>query len=877
MPRVALLEHLERNQERPLTLISAPAGFGKSILASMWLERSALPGGWLSLDESDNDLHTFVSYMLAAIETAVPGASFETKNLLRSSSSAPPATLARHLLADLDQLETPFLLVLDDIHFIRDQSIFTFLETLLIHPTPVLHLMLVGRQDPPLPLASWRAYEHITEIRMHDLRFTSPETALYLSKMLQRDVSENVALEWTDKTEGWIVALRLAAFSLHYRPHSSSLAVPVPGDNQFLQEYLLTEVLARLPASLRSCLLKTAQLDRFCAPLCEAICTELQDNGFSRMNGEQFIDWLQESNLFLISLDQQNEWFRFHHLFQTDLQRVLEKRLNYQEIATLHLNASRWFTENSWVSEAIEHALAANDTSTALTIFADNRIAAMNSERWGQLEQWVRLFPENIVENDPILLLTRAHLPLSYGFDYDVETLLTQAGSLLANLPEDSVVRRRLYAEASYFSGLGALMMGPAAAAIAAGAEMKDTLPADAYYLRGQALGLEAFGYQMSDNIKQGVQLFQEALSAGNLPVHLQIKANTNQMLLHFMEADLTKVQIFAQKSIELASKHDLDAVEARSFAGMTYYLQNDLAHAEAYLLPVMTHPGRVDPVLFAHSACILMPIYFAQGKPEKARMIMQQTRSQLEEQNNTFSLQLFDMFQVELALERGYAAHARALSLPLHVSLQLPFWFWHYYTPQLTPIKLWLAEEEEVERALAMLMEIDDFLRKINRNIHRIDILAMQALAYKSLNNWPKALEKLAQSVTLAARGKLIRNYLNLGPKMRELVAQLYKQKDLNDRIDWPYVARILEAFSKENSEDGRSTSPASIPIDSLTEREREVLKFLATDLSTREIAEEMNLSWSTIRTHIKHIYSKLDVHGRYEAVQYAEEHKLL
>jgi LuxR family transcriptional regulator, maltose regulon positive regulatory protein len=521
--------------------------------------------------------------------------------------------------------------------------------------------------------------------------------------------------------------------------------------------------------------------------------------------------------------------------------------------------------------------LAANEPSTALAVFAANRQAAMNGERWGQLEQWIRLFPEDVVQNEPVLLLTRAHLPLAYGFDYDLEPLLTRAGSLLASLPADSPEVQKLWAELAYFSGLGALMMGPAATAIDAGEKMKEALPADAYYLGGQALGLEAFGYQMAGNIKQGVDLTKKALRSGDWPVKSLVKAFYNLTLLHFMEADLSSAQIMADKSIQLALKHNLDASDTRCFVGMTFYLQNDLTSAEAQFLQVMANPARVDPITLIHSACTLKRLYYAQGKAEKARAIRQQTRSQLEELDNAFSLQLFDMFQVELALDRGYIAHARQLILPLNVSLQLPIWFWHYYIPQLTPIKLWLAEGEEVDRALALLMEMDEFLRKLNRNIHRIDILALQALAYKSLNNWPKALEKLAQSVALAARGKLIRNYLNLGANMRELLAQLVRQKDLDHRIDGPTIARILDAFSMENPEDGQSPSPAAVSVDPLTEREREVLKFLATDLSTREIAEEMNVAWSTIRTHIKNIYSKLGVHGRYEAVIQAKELNLL
>ncbi|MCB0193907.1 MAG: AAA family ATPase, partial [Anaerolineae bacterium] len=326
VPRLELLQRLERNRQRPVTLISAPAGYGKSVLASMWLEASGLPGGWLSLDGADNDLHTFAAYLLAAIETAVPHRSFQTQTLLNTSALPPVAVLARYLLADLEQIDTPFLLIVDDIHHIHQQSIFDFLEALLKHPAPVLNLVLVGRQDPPLPIASMRAYQRITEIRSRHLRFSPDETARFLQQRLNRPVSEEVAAEWAQNTEGWPVALRLAALSLHHRPQSADLKIHIPGNNQFLQEYLMAEVLTRLPSSLQSYLLKTAMLDRFCASLCEAVCLDAHDDSQTEMAGELFIQWLQKSNLFLINLDQQNEWFRFHHLFQSYLRHMAERQ-----------------------------------------------------------------------------------------------------------------------------------------------------------------------------------------------------------------------------------------------------------------------------------------------------------------------------------------------------------------------------------------------------------------------------------------------------------------------------------------------------------------------------------------------------------------------
>ncbi|MCA9872091.1 MAG: hypothetical protein KC441_00490, partial [Anaerolineales bacterium] len=701
VPRVELLNRLEREHERPLTVIFAPAGYGKSILASMWLKASGLPGGWVSLDDSDNDLHTFVTYLLAAIETAVSHKPEQTQDQLKAYTLPPAATLANYLLADLEQLETPFLLVLDDFHFIQNQLVFDFLAALLKHPSKVLRLVLVGRMDPPLPLASLRAYQLVTEIRVRDLRFSLDETARFLQQMLNRAISKEIAAEWAENTEGWPVALRLAALSLRQRPQLASLRVNVPGSNQFLHEYLLAEVLIQLPAALQNYLLKISLLDRFCVPLCEAVCLDANENDRMEMTGDEFIQWLQQSNLFLIDLDQQNEWFRFHHLFQDNLRHMLERQLPAQEIAKLHLRIIKWFAENGSVVEAIQHALAANDTTAAIEVFTRYRRLAMNDERWRQLEQWVHLFPEEVVENDPVLLLTRAHLPLAYGFNFDLEAILTQAGSLLAVQPSDSPTTQALWAELSYFIGLGAVMAGPPDTAINAGAILRQTLLSDDYYLRGQALGIEAFGHQMSGNVQQGIHIFQKALNTAEWPVNLQVKAFLNQSLLYFMEADLTSAQLFADRSIRLGLKNNLATYEARCFAGMAYYLQNDLAQAERHFLAVTEQPAWVDPLYFAHAACGLMRLYEAQGQPQKTEAVLQKSQSALEEMDNAYSRQLLDLFQVELAIHRGHLAYARQLLLPHHIDLKLPIWFWHYYIPHLIPIKLWVAEEKNLKRAL--------------------------------------------------------------------------------------------------------------------------------------------------------------------------------
>ena len=239
--------------------------------------------------------------------------------------AAPSAsTVARYLMNDLHQITDRFILVLDDIHLVKQQAIFDLFAELLRHPLPSMHLVLIGRRDPPLPIASLRARGQVTEIRARDLQFTPAETAHLLGQMLDRDIDDEIAAEWTEKTEGWVTALRLAALSLHHRDRTDDLRIGIPGSTLHLKEYLLADVLAHLPPAKKEWLLRVSLLDRFCAPLCEAVCRSPRDGsqsdsaaGTTDLTGQEFVRWLHDDNLFLVTLDDQGQWFRFHHLFQS--------------------------------------------------------------------------------------------------------------------------------------------------------------------------------------------------------------------------------------------------------------------------------------------------------------------------------------------------------------------------------------------------------------------------------------------------------------------------------------------------------------------------------------------------------------------------------
>ncbi|MGA6925497.1 MAG: hypothetical protein WBY88_07440, partial [Desulfosarcina sp.] len=316
-----LLERLKLSQYRPLTLVSAPAGYGKSTMVSCWIESCDVPSAWVSLDESDNDLRLFLTYVISSIENISPDVCTETRSILKVDPLPPVAIIARSLINELDRIENPFILALDDYHLIHNKSIHELIDELLRHPLPLMHLVLIARRDPPLQLTALRARGQMVEIRTGDLRFTLEETSLFLQQMTGATVDDSVAAILEAKTEGWVTGLRLAALSMRHNKDVARKLAELPTENRYVMDYVVTEILSHHPPFVQAWLLKTSVLDRFCAPLCVAVCRSDTDAAVSGLKGRDFLDLLENAGLFVIALDDEREWFRFHHLFQALLKR----------------------------------------------------------------------------------------------------------------------------------------------------------------------------------------------------------------------------------------------------------------------------------------------------------------------------------------------------------------------------------------------------------------------------------------------------------------------------------------------------------------------------------------------------------------------------
>ncbi len=432
--RPRLITRLNQGLDRKLTVISAQAGAGKTTLLAQWLEDCPQPSAWLSLDEHDNDLMVFVSYLCAAIQTVFPNACGEALELMKAIKAPPPRIITIALVNELEALhrgdeplnqdhhsKTGFILALDDYYTITEPTIHQFLSELIVYLPQGLHLALASRIDPPFPLARLRTRYEMTEVRTADLRLSSAETGSLLTFASGRELSKETIELFEKKTDGWAAGLRLAALSIRDLSDVTLFAQRFQEiSNPVIMDYLLSEVLSQQSPAYWEFLLQTSILERFNGELCDAILWQAGNTtpasaDLKYRSSRSILIELDATNLFLISLDQQAEWYRYHHLFRDLLLHRLRQQHSPEHIAALHKLASRWFEENGFIEEALTHAFLARDMDHAAAIVSRHRYGLMNRARWRRLDQYLHLFPPEYVDHTPGLLMLKAWLLYHHG------------------------------------------------------------------------------------------------------------------------------------------------------------------------------------------------------------------------------------------------------------------------------------------------------------------------------------------------------------------------------------------------------------------------------------------------------------------------------
>ncbi len=881
--RSHLIVRLNAGLHRKLTLIAAPAGFGKTTLVSAWLAACERPAAWLSLDEGDSDPTRFLTYLFAALQTLESTIGTEVAALLQSPQPPPIEALLPLLLNEIATLPQPAILVLDDYHMLDARPIDQTLAFLVEHMPPQLHLVITTREEPQFPLARLRVRDQMTELRASDLRFTTAEAAAFLNQVMGVNLSDADIAALDERTEGWIAGLQLAALSMQGHQDISGFIRTFAGDHRYVLDYLVEEVLQRLPEEVRSFLLQTAVLDRLNGSLCDAVT--------GQQEGQMQLEALERGNFFVVPLDDTRQWYRYHHLFGEAL--VAQLRAEHPDLeATLHQCASVWYEQQGSPTDAIRHALAARDFARGADLIEVAIPAMRRNRQEATLLVWLKALPDEVLRVRPVLSIGSVGALLAVGELNGVERRLRSAERWLDAIADrharpdilaemivvDEAAFRRLPGAIAVYRAGQALALGNVADTMTYARRALDLVPADDHVLHGAAAGLLGLASWTSGDLDLAHQTFAAGMASLQKAEHLADVIGGSIALadIRIVQGQLREAMHTYERGLQLATPSGAPPLRGTvdMYVGMSELVreQNDLHAATQYLLrsqELGEHMGLPQSqyrwrVAMAH-------LKEAQGDLDGALTLFEEAERRY----------VGDFFpnvrpiaalktRVWLAQERlGDAlGWVRAQRLSVHDNLNYLREFDH-----ITLSRVLIAQakadhtDSSMQEAIGLLERLLHAAEAGKRTGSVIEILRLQALAHQSRGDIPAALIPLARALTLAEPEGYVRAFVNEGRPMAVLL-----KAAANHAIAPNYVRHLLTAFARTEA---RPSFKQGL-VEPLSERERDVLRLLGTDLSGPEIAHKLIVSLNTLRTHTRHIYDKLGVNNRRAAVRRAQELEL-
>jgi len=860
----------------PVTLVSAPAGYGKSTLVSQWLDHMGGNAAWLSLDDTDNNLRRFASYVVAALDSVQPGCCSETARALCSQHLPAGDELAAILCSDLDVLDVPVVLVLDDYHKISASGVHEFLDCLLRRPPRGLSIIIVARRDPALELQSLRASGALLEVRMRQLAFSQAEAIQFMRSKFGDRLDDHVIARLHERTEGWPVGLRLATLAVPESHSADEFVARVPSDIRSVRAYLMQEVMGKCPDTVVDNLLHTSLLERFNASLCDAVCATAGKSG-PALGGREFIRWIDEAGLLITALDERHEWFRYHHLFQSTLQEQALAALGDTGIKMVHQRAARWFETHGLLEEAILHLVTARESAAAAELIIGHRNEIMNAEEWHRLAHWLALLPPGMVDARPELLLLQARLHRTRGAREEVVETLEAARALLETSDVTDELRRELLGsfESSHCFNLWLASDGEGAASSARRA--LDWLPEESLAERGFAMIVLGGALQMSSQARRGLDAIYAAMpdesSAANHPTFVS-RLFAGLSFIQWIDADLGGLRSSANELESVTSAAGL--IEcltiAVHFQSAVDYHHNRLHAVIERLDDVARSDVVISAEFHAHSMIIAALAHLELGDRQEAARIAQFLRELALKSRNVHLIGLAEAFEAEFALRTGRLS--AAVEWAKHFDpepLSSPYGF---LSPPMVFAKILVAADtpSSRDRARAILDRLVDYLTAVHNNRFLIEALALRAMLRDATGEAESAMADMALAVRLAQPGRFIRLFVDLGPRLGALLARLEVDEEA-----LTYLGEIIAAFEPLESDIGVDVGPApaglrKVGVEALSKRELQVLGLLAARLNNREIADRLHISTVTVKRHVANIYQKLGVHGRREAVAKAE-----
>ena len=857
--RSRLIERLNTALHRKLTLISAPAGFGKTTLVGEWIVGCDRPVAWLALDEGDNDLTRFLTYFVTALQTIAPTLGTGVLSALQSPQPLPAQSILTALLNDLSSLPDPFVLVLDDYHVLEAKGVDEALTFLLEHLPPQMHLVIVTREDPRLPLARLRARDNLGELRSVDLRFTPDEAARFLTEVMGLNLAADDIVALERRTEGWIAGLQLAALSLQGHHDAASFIKSFTGSHHFVMDYLVEEVLQQQPESVQTFLLRTSILDRLCGPLCDAVVLD------PAASGQETLQYLDRANLFIIPLDNERWWYRYHHLFTDLLRQRLERRTassaadQRKSMADLHIRASQWYEDHGLEVEAFHHAAAANDIERAERLIEGKGIPLHLRGAVTAILEWLESLPATVLNARPSLWLWYGSLLLVNGQTTGVEEKLDAAEAALAQRAPGTEADEKtgiLVGRIATARAVLALTRYEVATMLAQSRRALKHLPLNNLSSRATANWTEGYAYLLSGDRAAARRALTEAISLSQASgdIFTTILATVGLGNVQEAENQLYLAAETYRRVLQLAGDQPLQIIyEAHLGLARVFYEWNDLDSAEQHGRQSLHLARLYDRVIDRFVICevVLARLRLAQGDVADAAAILAQASQSALQQNFVHRIPEVAAAQVLTLLRQddlAAAAHlARTHSLPL------------------SQARVHLAQGDTTA-ALAVLGLLREQVEAKSWQDERLKVLVLQAVAYDTCGDVDTAVRLLHDALVLAEPGGFIRLFVDEGLPMAHLLSEVVARG-----IAPQYTQRLLAAFSPggpSQSIPGRVDGPQSARVEPLSERELEVLQHIAEGLSNQEIASRLYLSLHTVKVHSRNIYGKLGVHNRMQAV---------
>jgi len=878
--RQHLLDRLDQDVQRSLTLVSAPAGYGKSTLLSCWIEASGIPSAWVSLDEKDNDPRLFTAYLLGAVQSLFPGSVQHTEALLNIPNLPPVTILAHSLINELDGIDGRFVLVLDDYHNIRAKEVHRLVGELLHHPSPAVHLVLSTRFDPPLPLARFRARNEMGEIRVQDLQFSKEETGAYL-KLHGASVEDDILSLLAERSEGWVTGLHLLMLSQGHRSDLGRLLREIRSENRDIINYLVDEVLANQPEEIHDYMLATAILDRFCAPLCDAVCIPGCLPLKCKMGGRDFVKWLETSDLFVIPLDEHGRWFRYHHIFQKLLLDRLKNRVEGEEITALYRRASRWFAENKLIDEALQYALDGGDLLAAAQLVEQSRHTPLNDDKEYVLQKWLNLLPDEIVQQRPKLLLAKAWVLNFQHALWAIPPLL----EAIENFPGRES-KEFPQGEVDLFHGILSFWEGRGERAMVLLQEALERTPPENKGVVNEIIIYLAISMHMAGQGSTAVHKFRRQLYEEVTEGPRKIRLLGAIAFIHMLSGELFEAEEALRQIKDIATRTDnVDAGAWASYLqGIVHFQWNNLEAASHHFSQALKNRFILDAGADLDSYAGLILSYQGMVQPGKAKETLNRMSAYAQETGSADCLARARSAQARLCLLQGDIESAvRILETTDFSSDAGSMLFW-LDVPRITQCRVLIARKSGtvLREAADKLREHLQFSRATHNTPQTIELLLLQTGVYQEQGQVDEALAALEQAVALGRPGGYIRPFVNMGEEMADLLKRMLKRGKAVD-----YIGQILKAFhalEKSVGEDesaSRSGLPPEIQNQALAEpltlRELEVLFLLRQGLRNKEISDRLFVSPETTKKHLASIYRKLDAHTRQQAIVKAYEFGIL